>query len=568
MLDVFILAQAGLQPRFQPGPARLPQQTPITSPGQQSQKGEVLESEESIPEENDTQNETIQIDQELLRYQQQSIQINGNTTYPIDAIQAIIQECKQSTKGLTPDNWAALCITLRYQQDGYINTRVYSRNNEQSKELDIVEGRLVELRINGDDERLNQITTRKLEPLKNTVLNANEVQRALQLMQQLPGLSSIKGRLGRLGSDASQSSLIVKVDPKPGAFKGTINYDNYGKISAGENRTQAVLSKQSAFTTGDQWFLFSEKSWTGIPQTGSNTYSASYTNPISPTINATLSLGFSKSKPIEFDGVARDFRTNQYQITGLISKQLIDHYNQTLSIFGQYSYSRSNLYLSGKELPDVIPSLIRRPQSGYLKVGLNGTRINRHSIQSARIAFTQASAWSTPGDQIDALEQLDISPDRSRAIGGGLTSLFLLDHGIRIQTGIAAQKSLGRLVNSMRFQVGADSGLVGLPSSALGGEDGIQLTADAYIPITRLKGWQLAFKPLIGYAALASKTSSGTSRSSATVYGALLSASNPSRTISIDAGITGNILSNDQLDDAWSDWNLAQGLLLRTSIGF
>jgi len=165
MFDVFILAQAGLQPRFQPGPARLPQQTPFTRPDQPTQKGDVLESEESSPEENDAQNAINQSDRKLLRYQQQSIQINGNTIYSIDAIQAIIQECKQSTEGLTPDNWAGLCITLRYQQDGYINTRVYSRNNEQAKELDIVEGRLVELRVNGDDEQLNKITTRKLEPL-------------------------------------------------------------------------------------------------------------------------------------------------------------------------------------------------------------------------------------------------------------------------------------------------------------------------------------------------------------------------------------------------------------------
>ena len=72
MLDVFILAQAGLQPRFQPGPARLPQQTPITRPDQPSQKGDVLESEESSPEENDAQDVINQSDQKLLRYQRAS----------------------------------------------------------------------------------------------------------------------------------------------------------------------------------------------------------------------------------------------------------------------------------------------------------------------------------------------------------------------------------------------------------------------------------------------------------------------------------------------------------------
>ena len=93
-------------------------------------------------------------------------------------------------------------------------------------------------------------------------------------------------------------------------------------------------------------------------------------------------------------------------------------------------------------------------------------------------------------DGSDSIAGCDWNFDnRSNAIGASISNLFLLDQGIRIKATLAGQKSLGPLVSSMRFQIGADSGLLGLPSTATGGDDGIQATTEAFIPINRIKGW-------------------------------------------------------------------------------
>ena len=51
-------------------------------------------------------------------------------------------------------------------------------------------------------------------------------------------------------------------------------YDNEGKISAGENRNQAILTADSVVRFADRWMLYMDKTWIGHPN-GISTYSVS-----------------------------------------------------------------------------------------------------------------------------------------------------------------------------------------------------------------------------------------------------------------------------------------------------
>jgi len=431
--------------------------------------------------------------------------------------------------------------------------------------LDVVEGRLVELRINGPSQALNRNTERKLSALQGKILNANEVLWALQLVQQQPGAERIKGRLGRVGSDPGQSSLIVKAEPKGTDFQGGLTYSNEGKITAGEHLNQVIVSGESLIQFADRLMLFGEKTWTGAPQAGSSTYSISYSGPVGTKTSAALSVGFSRMKPIELGGIASGFRTNQYQLTGLINHKFIDSYDRDLSAFGQLSYSRSNLYLNGDELPPITPDLIRKPQSSYAKVGLEANKINRKSIHNAQLFVMQAVPGSIPDDQRQSLKLIDTSPEQSNAIGGSISSLFLLDNGIRIKTDLAGQKSFGRLINTMRFQIGAASGMTGLPSTAISGDDGFQATATGIVPIHKVKGWRVALKPFIGVGAVNLWDRWSNLIGS---YGALINVTNPSSQFSIDIGWAGDLSQDGDLDTLWKNWSLGQGLISRASLRF
>ena len=561
MLEYVLLAQAELTPKFQPGPARVPEQIPIIEPGQSSSDDPVLEK--SVEPEPAISPKTLEaVSRRLETYQQQDLIFNNSTVYSDADLTQFVRVCRLDPEAKKPEEWAALCITVKYQQDGYINTRVYFSPEIENSELEIVEGKITELRVSGDNDKLNNKLEQKLSSLKGQPLNANEVQRAIRIIQQLPGVQQIQARLGRIGSDARDASLIVRAISKDSKLRGQIGYDNYGKISAGEHRSRLIVSQNSLLQFDDTWLFYSDHSWTGNPELGSSTYSTSYVTPIGRDTTATVSVGFSKTEPIELNGVSKDFRTNQFQITGLTRYRFLDSYDTSVGLYGQVSYNRSNLYLEGKELPDIVPDLIRKPQNGYLKLGIEASKINQQSIHSGRVFISQALAGVIPDVQQQSLDSIGIDSNQARAIGASLDNQFVLNNGVRIKASLAAQKALAPLVGSMRFQVGADSGLIGLPGSIASGDSGIQLNAEGFIPLAQTSGWKLGLKPFAGFATLSTETQLGEQSNTVGAAGAMLNITNQTRQMSFDIGWTQQYSDRQEVKQAWENWSLGHGLLM------
>ena len=560
MLEYLLLAQAELAPKFQPGPARVPDQIPIIDPNQSVDNPVLENNDEPVPSNSPKTLEAVS--GRLETYQKQDLTFNNSTVYTDADLKSFIQSCRLDPETKKPEEWAALCITIKYQQDGYINTRAYFNAESDQSELEIVEGKITELRVSGDNDKLNKKLERKLSSLKGKPLNANDVQRAIRIIQQLPGVQQIQARLGRIGSDARDASLIVLAIPKGSKLSGQIGYDNYGKVSAGENRTQFIVSQNSLLQFDDTWLFYSDHSWTGNPELGSSTYSTSYVTPIGRDATATVSVGFSKTEPIELSGLSKDFRTNQFQITGLARYQFLDSYDTGVGLYGQVSYNRSNLYLEGKQLPDIVPDLIRKPQNGYFKLGLEASKINQQSIHSGKVFFSQALAGVIPNDQQQSLDSIGIDSNQARSIGASLDNQFVLKNGVRIKASVAAQKALAPLVGSMRFQVGADSGLVGLPGSIASGDSGIQLNAEGFIPLAQTSGWNLGLKPFAGFATLSTETPLGERSNTVGATGAMLNITNQTRQWSFDIGWAYQYSDRIEVKQAWENWSLGHGLLM------
>ena len=74
MLEYFLLAQTELAPKFQPGPARVPEQTPILRPKESDSEEPVLEQEDKTKPDKDTNKSEINSKQ-LKTYQQQTTTI-------------------------------------------------------------------------------------------------------------------------------------------------------------------------------------------------------------------------------------------------------------------------------------------------------------------------------------------------------------------------------------------------------------------------------------------------------------------------------------------------------------
>ena len=120
--------------------------------------------------------------------------------------------------------------------DGYINTRVYVLSSTGAGLLEVVEGRIVELRVDGPDARLNQKVVRLLRPLRGQVLQVPRLEADLRLLGQRADIASVRGNLSRLGSDPSHAILSVKITPADQPWQGNLavrNDGNNGPVKGG-----------------------------------------------------------------------------------------------------------------------------------------------------------------------------------------------------------------------------------------------------------------------------------------------------------------------------------------------
>ena len=113
-------------------------------------------------------------------------------------------------------------------QDGYVNSRVYTLTDPSPGALDVVLGRIAELRVTSSDEDLKARVEKQLQPLIGTVLHLPTMEQALVKVRR-GGVGDIKGNMGRLGSDPTQAVVSLSVEPAgPTPLRGDFSFGNNG----------------------------------------------------------------------------------------------------------------------------------------------------------------------------------------------------------------------------------------------------------------------------------------------------------------------------------------------------
>ena len=321
-MSLLLLAQL-VAPPLQQGPLRLPE----TRPGQERPAPPRGQPEAPVDLEKDSGAEPTQ---EPTPIQEPPVSpppgsqrlepggdlppIQGLSRYTNAQLQEILAECSRIGDPAQKLKDCAAALTARLVADGYVSSRVYVEETPNGPVLEVVEGRLVELRVNSPDERLNRRVLRLLKPLQNSVLHLPSVERNLRLLRRVPGVKAAKGNLGRLGSDPSQASLRITVQAGAPACQGDFSIRNDGNNGSGEARAVATLVKPGALTSCDTLLLYGELNADNQPELGSIITSISYTLPLSDAVNFTGAFGFSRRNLIEL--APPRLSTFQYQGLG------------------------------------------------------------------------------------------------------------------------------------------------------------------------------------------------------------------------------------------------------------
>jgi hypothetical protein len=398
----WLLAQL-VEPALQPGPVRLPASAPLERPAEQPLAPPI----ELSPE------------------------LKGSGLYSPEALQDQLERCGQTPSsaiapGTTPSqtlNTCAAALTAQLVARGYVNSRVIVDALSSPPRLELVEGRLVELRVHSSNSALARRSRRWLAPLQRGALHLPSLEEALQRLRQRPEVASVRGGLGRLGSDASKAVLNLTVEPARQPVNGELSLRNDGNPGTGEARGLLTLSKTGLLQHSDQLLLYGEIDTDQEPEIGYLVGSLSYTAQINDQLSLTGAFGISRRNLVEVANPYHDLSYRQLQGYGQLNWTLKDGLSQQWYSFAGLSLNRNDAFLRG----DAVPLVVGGGNDGWLRTGFLRAGLGFNGSAQALAWGGQLyglqgiAGFSTAGQQ-QALGEVGVHPGEARALGATLAT--------------------------------------------------------------------------------------------------------------------------------------------------
>ena len=560
-----ILAQL-VQPSSQTGPARLPSSRQIPTEQQntveikidtkdKSKDGPKASDNDSTQPGEDEANQTIITIDKLPYNPAEIVQILG----PCSKIESIADKLKACAEQLSKQ----LII------DGYINTRILIQSQKQPYKLAVLPGRLVEIRVFGDNKALNEKITKQLEPLKSGFFNLVELQVALDSLEKRRDVDSLRAQLTRHGSQVNLSALKIQVVANIPAWESFVSISNDGAETLGELKTEAITQKEDLIQGGDIFLAFLQFNKTKELNLGSFNQSVSYTYPISQQINLSGALGFGINKISPNENNKFNLRYNQFQAIANLDWLIHQNKNSNLSVFSSLIGSRSNLYINDKTPSrSTASNLVSRPTMAYLRFGVNANGVQNKLAWQAQFYGLQGLPGFVPSNQRKEHVETGVNLGEAQAIAAQTMLRYRVNNRLNLLLSGSAQLAFRPLPHAMNFAVGSDQGLIGLPANLFSGNSGVLSTIEAPFMLTRSDQHQFEVVPFGGIGYAQTKTSSISTEQEAASYGALLRYTMKKPNLVFELGYTRPLLFSAHSNSGWRQTLMGQGLYTRASYTF
>jgi hemolysin activation/secretion protein len=321
----------------------------------------------------------------------------GNLQIPVSDLNAVLKNYINNNLSFTQLQAAAAVVSELYRDRGWL-VRAFLPSQDITNgtvTVQIIEARLGGVKIDNQSKHISTETIRswldKNIPL-NTLLSLNHLDRALLLINDLPGVT-IVGDLQR-GNNPGETILAVKVTDKPIIY-GQVGVDNYGDPSTGNVRTTASVSVNGALGFNEQLTVY------GLYTDGTDYGRVSLTAPVGRDglrmgINGSF-MNYRVINPAFTDLHANgEARTAGFES----SYPIIRSRQQNLFVLGNYNHN------------DFYNTNINGTSSQYntntFQLGLSGNRIDGFGIGavstgSLMMTFGQVNLNASPSQLADGI---------------------------------------------------------------------------------------------------------------------------------------------------------------------
>ena len=549
-----------MAPPLQPGPARLPERTPLESQPQQADPVLLETIQAPSAEPVDQLRPPTELPNIIWRPK-----IKGTTPYTPSQLKEILSNCGRPSGPATLRACAA-ALTARLTSDGYLNSRVYTLLEPRPGHLEVVEGRIAEVQISSTDQDLQQEVNNRLQPLVGEVLHLPSLEKTLVSVRSLPGVGQIKGSLGRLGSDTSQAVLNLTIDGVATPWQGEVSIRNDGNDGTGEWRGVATVLKNNLFKRNDIFLAYLELNADSDPELGSTITSTSYTWPLSDSWFLTGSFGYSKRQLVEFADETHELSFRQFQVLGQIEKTLHRSPWQEWSAFAGISANRNDSYLGNKSIPLILGGGSEGwLRTGYLRAGVNFSGNHQDLAWAGNLYGLQGIAGFSTQSQLNELALFGVHPGDARAVGGLANLAWKITPTMGLNLRAGGQLAFSELTNSMGFTLGSDMGLRGLPGTLISGDSGWLSTGEIVVNVWQKENQSVQIVPFLGVGGI--RTDVENFIFTDTVGSGGLLARYINEGWMMELGWVDSFQTDENLGN-WQDWLIGNGLYARVRYRF
>jgi hemolysin activation/secretion protein len=395
----------------------------------------------------------------------------------------------------------AALLTSRLVADGYVNSRVFPLPDPAPNgTLLVVQGRIVEVRVESSNAALRRRLQRLVLPLQGQVLHLPSLERQLDLLERLPGVSGVRASLNRLGGDSTKAVLVLQADPQALPPQGELSLRNDGSGGSGQFRGLGVLAKSGLATPADQLLLVGELDSDDQPELGYRLLSLSYRLPLGSRLAFTTAGAISWRQLVESPPPFHDLLYRQEQLLGRFDYTLQEGLRQRLSAFAGLSANRNRAWLAGERFA-AIPGggAAGTLSTGFLQTGMVWEGwLGDAGLTASLYGLQGVAAFS--GD--DALRELlafsGVQVGEARALGGEIAMAWPLAPRWLLQLRAAGQGAFTPLTSPMGFSLGSDNGLRGLPSQVISGDSGLLGSGELSWAFWRRGPQELQLVPFLG----------------------------------------------------------------------
>ncbi len=409
-----------------------------------------------------------------IRFAVKTLHVTGSSAFSAQELEALVQDLAGAEHSLAELTAGAGRITAYYRAHGFVVARAYLPAQDIKDGMVVIhvlEGVLDQKRLSNKSDLSDDQVNRYFADLKSgEPINSNQVDRALLLLSDAPGVGAARAAL-QPGASVGSADLLLELDPAQ-PYAANLEFDNYGNRYTGEYRAGAALVLNNPLRLGD---LASVRLTTSGPDM---TYArVAYQVPVGMR---GLKVGVAYSDTgyrlgQEFDSLQAHGTADSVSLyaTYPLQRSQLSNLSCTVSWEGKKLVDQTDTVANStvsKQVDLLTLGLTGSQQDAFWGGGLTGFDValigGSLSMDAASLALDTAAGSSfTDG----SFSKLTYSVNRQQRVNDKYSMLLAL-------SGQQASKNLN---SSEKFSLGGANGVRAYPQGEASGDDGILASLEA-----------------------------------------------------------------------------------------